>query len=162
MSIKAKRGELLIWFNDTLNFVKKENIENCIEWPFCRGKDGYGLITWRGKTFRVHRLMLSLYCGYTPKHLHCLHGPCNNPICINPRHLRWGTDKDNAQDRKRDGTEGNHKGENNSSAKLTKKQVLDIRKDPRPNTIIAKEYSIHRSHVSNIKVRNVWKHLDDD
>ena len=50
-------------------------------------------------------------------------------------------------------------GEKNLSATLTEQQVLEIRKDPRPQRTIAAEYGCVQQTVSRIKRRKIWKHL---
>jgi len=50
-------------------------------------------------------------------------------------------------------------GEDNGRAKLTEKDVLDIRKDPRRYPVIAAEYGVHRESIGYIKRRITWKHL---
>lgn len=51
-------------------------------------------------------------------------------------------------------------GEKNGSAKLTSDQAAEIRNDPRSAHVIAKEYRIGRSTVSNIKSCKSWRSHD--
>jgi len=57
-------------------------------------RGGYGLY---GKT-RAHRFSLTLYEGNSPEGKpYALHS-CDNPPCVNPGHLRWGSAQDNTDD----------------------------------------------------------------
>jgi len=50
-------------------------------------------------------------------------------------------------------------GKNNSSAKLTEKDVLAIREDTREHKDISEEYAVSPSHIKNIIARRKWKHI---
>jgi len=50
---------------------------------------------------------------------------CDNPVCVNPNHLRVGTIADNNHDAIQKGR--NAKGERNGNSKLTSHQVRDMR-----------------------------------
>jgi len=51
------------------------------------------------------------------------------------------------------------KGEKNNLSKLTKKDVLAIRKDKRKHAEIAKDYGISKGYVSQIINGITWRHL---
>ncbi len=48
------------------------------------------------------------------------------------------------------------------SAKLTDLQVIAIRKDNRKHRLIAEDYNITRRHVTAIKLRAIWKHINTE
>lgn len=64
--------------------------------------DGYGQYQLRdnGKKirFRLHRLSYEVYNGIIPEGMVVRH-TCDNPPCINPKHLLVGTNADNVRDR---------------------------------------------------------------
>jgi hypothetical protein len=82
---------------------------------------------------------------------------CHNPSCINPRHLRWATDQENAADRIIDGTE--NRGSRQHQAKLTEEQALRIFNDRRPRNTIAAEFGVSRRCVGAIKTGLSWAWL---
>lgn len=79
--------------------VKKDNINGCWEWCGSKDEKGYGLIPVGGnKSMRAHRYSYRLFNGSIKKGLHVLH-KCDNPTCVNPKHLFLGTNNDNIQDK---------------------------------------------------------------
>lgn len=48
------------------------------------------------------------------------------------------------------------------TTKLEPYQVLSIRQDTRPDTIIGAEYGVSGRHVGSIKRREVWNNIGDD
>lgn len=60
---------------------------NCWTWQLMVDKDGYGRARFKGKDYRVNRLVYEIYIGEIPKN-HFVKTNCGNKFCVNPRHLR--------------------------------------------------------------------------
>lgn len=74
------------------------NSDACILWPGYRNADGYGRARNGREVVEVTHIALSIDGRPRPEpDLYALHS-CDNPPCINPHHLRWGTKRDNAED----------------------------------------------------------------
>jgi len=71
--------------------------EHCIEWSGARTPDGYGSIFRRGYPRYAHHWAYEKFYGPIPAGLSVLHS-CDNPPCINPFHLRAGSQSDNILD----------------------------------------------------------------
>jgi len=81
----------------TERLLEKASFENgCLVWHGAIG-DGYGLIWYKGKLVRAHRLAWLLSFGDIPAGVQVLH-KCDNRACIRLDHLFSGTQKDNIQD----------------------------------------------------------------
>lgn len=78
--------------------VDRKGANECWIWKGERRADGYAVYRWMGgqKKFYAHRLSL-LIAGVDITNLVVRHD-CDNPPCVNPNHLRTGTQADNIRD----------------------------------------------------------------
>lgn len=123
---------------------------------------GYGHLWIKGVLRGAHCLAYELHYGELPDGLSVLHH-CDNPPCINPKHLYAGTYQDNARDRERRGR-GNHPwGENHTRAKVTEDQVRAIRlervRDGTTYQALGEKYGLCFSAIHRIIVRQTWTKL---
>ncbi|MCE1430130.1 HNH endonuclease [Enterobacter hormaechei] len=158
-------------------------LSNCIEH---KQKQLYGQTstTVNGKTVSI-KLHRKAYCEDRGVSLESIKGmvilhKCDNPRCINPKHLELGTQLDNVRDMELKGRANHVAGEKNGAAKLTPKDVLAIRSSllkkngaakltPKDvlairssllsNRKIAAVYGLSPSYISSIRLRKKWKHL---
>lgn len=131
---------------------------SCWEWKAHKVK-GYGRIRFRGDSIGAHRLAYILTFGQIPDELDVLHS-CDNPGCVNPKHLFLGTHTENMQDMLNKGRGRKALGEDNGLSKLTPDQVLYIREryatGQTSHRKLAKEMGITRNAVFCILNRKTW------
>lgn len=134
---------------------------DCLLWPFGLTQ-GYGVMHHKGKTRRVSRIVCETVAGPPPTPRYEAAHSCGNGHlgCVNPRHLRWATSKENSEDQALHGTQV--RGERQGSAKLTADAVLEIRRlriDGMKLAEIAARYGVDQSTVSRICRRTDWQWL---
>lgn len=76
-------------------------VGECLEWQGTLDSTGYGLVrTDSGKSTAAHRYALARHLGRAiPEELYVDH-KCHNPLCVNHKHLREVTPKQNMENRK--------------------------------------------------------------
>lgn len=99
----------------------------CWNWCGSLTKSGYGRIWYDGKTLRAHRLSWQLNCKEPIGNKLVLH-KCDNPRCVNPKHLYLGTALENTTDCFSRGRANKCQGEQHGMHKLNGLQVRIIRK----------------------------------
>lgn len=127
--------------------------EECINWTKAINSGGYP-ISWKdGKTVYAHRVAAGATKGQVVMHT------CDNPICVNPNHLRIGTHKDNSQDMVDKNRQA--KGESCGASKLLEKQVLEIRflQGSLASRKVAKLFNISKTNVLDIWKKHIWSHI---
>lgn len=80
----------------------RRGANECWEWKWHRNKKGYGKVSTGKKCHQAHRVSYRVFRGKVRKDLLVCH-TCDNPPCINPRHLFLGTNQDNVNDREQKG-----------------------------------------------------------
>ena len=107
--------------------VDKAGPGDCWEWQGFRHRQGYGRIWLDGRRQLAHRVALALSQGVDipGPEVKCLHS-CDNPPCVNPAHLRWGSDADNVRDRDARGRRDAPKGEANGRAIIPDDEALAL------------------------------------
>ena len=135
---------------------------DCAIWRGVPDDDGYGrasFVTDSGrKTWRVHIASYVVVNGPVPSGL-CVCHRCDRPLCIAPNHLVAQTVAANMHDKsERDRVKKSY-GMQNGSAKFTDSQIRAIRKDSRPQWLIAEHYGVHENTISCIVRRITWTHV---
>lgn len=130
----------------------------CWLWTASIKQRGYGSFSIGYQNILAHRFSYEIYCGPIPPNMMVLHS-CDNPRCVNPDHLRVGTHAENMQDMVDRERCSSGPGEKCPSHKLTEAQAIAIYNDPRPQKIIASEYGVVPSTVSQIKSKRLWPHI---
>lgn len=135
---------------------------SCWEWTasFKDKRNRYGSICLNGKPYPAHRLSYEMHNGKIPNGFHVLHS-CDNPPCVNPKHLRIGTNADNSRDRVIRGR--SLVGIKNHKRVLTEHQIVEIRKKHAINGLgsrrLSNEYKVSRTNIRAIIKGDTWKHL---
>jgi hypothetical protein len=121
-----------------------EKTEACWIWRGTRTAARYGIISRRGERIYAHRLSYELHYGKIPPNRHILH-ECDNPSCVNPKHLFLGTPLTNTHDAIKKGRK--------PGGCLTDKDVEEIRELARSGisqSEIARFFGVCQPHINRI------------
>lgn len=130
---------------------------NCFIWQGGVTSAGYGMISYIGKLYLVHRLMYMVHNEVIlPRRIVVCH-KCDERLCCNPEHLFAGTQSDNMQDAVSKGLMAS--GELNGRAKLTWEKVTEIRQRYKKGAHIyplAREFKVEYHTIQNIVRNRSW------
>lgn len=103
----------------------------------------------------VHRLVLETFVGPCPPGCEARHLDDDG---MNPKmsNLAWGTRKQNAADRKRNGA---YQPGHGLPAKLTEEGVRHIRAGTDRTIDLARQYGVTQRHIAAVRRRVCWGHL---
>jgi hypothetical protein len=128
----------------------------------------YGKIKVNGRDISTHRVAWELTHGPIPDGLFVLHH-CDQPRCINPKHLFLGTQKDNLKDMHNKGRgrvkpEGEGPlGEDHWCSKLTAPDVQEARRLYQTGAFYLKDlaglYGVSKATIYDAIRGHTWKHV---
>lgn len=143
--------------------IDRRGPDDCWEWTAGnRGKGGYGRFSMgrANKPIRAHRFSWELFYGPIPTGMDVLHR-CDNPLCVNPRHLFLGTNLDNVRDMHAKNRHSH--GEGHGQAKLTDakvRKIRELRKLPGNSyERLAKRFRVSVICIWKVCVGETWKHV---
>lgn len=140
--------------------VDRHGPDECWPWLGARHGYGHGHIRVDGDVAKAHRVSYTINVGPIPDGLFVCH-TCDNPPCVNPSHLWLGTHADNMADMvaKGRGALGVKHGELSPLAKLTERDVRDIRQSALPGAAVAESYGVSEGAISSVRRGKSWSHL---
>lgn len=161
-----KLRETFFWLN-----VIVGGEDDC--WPWIglsfkkqKGMLPYGRVTIFGYHTTAHRASYLLRHGHIPEDMLVCHS-CDNPPCVNPKHLFLGDSMANMQDCASKGRVVivPQRGEAHGGCKLTRNDVLKIRQlrsSGESLVSLAVKFGTTMQNVHLIAQRKNWKWLNDD
>lgn len=129
--------------------------DECWPWTAATSHCGYGVFAWSEER-QAHRAAYRLFVGDIPKGQVIRHR-CDNPPCVNPRHLEPGTPLQNSGDAVARGRIA--RGSRHGVSKLTEEQALLILASTESATEVARRYDVHPDLVRMIQRGVRWGHL---
>ena len=150
---RAFEGDPIQWLRDHVDHEGSE----CLLWPFDRSKHGYGNVRYEGRSQIASRIMCRFAHGEPPPGKPWALHSCHTPMCCHPGHLRWGTEVENAADRRGDGTA--MLGEEHPGARMNDTTVRAVRASSERTSDLARRYGVSVGCISAIRKRVTWRHI---
>lgn len=158
--VKARRatnGEPWVWLLDNAKHLG----DDCLIWPFGKAATGYAVVQKPvGGYTKAHRAMCVMAHGEPAQRDMVARHSCDNKRCVNPRHLSWGTQAQNAAEAIERGL--TPKGEECKHAKLSAEDVRAIRKKRDAGATYAAlgaEYGISKGSIWHAVQGTQWGHV---
>lgn len=128
--------------------------EDCWLWQKALNSMGYGEVYVGKRVMLAHRLAWTLANGSEIPPGHYMLHSCDTPSCVNPHHLRPGTQKENSADARKRGRWSpppRWVGEKHPMAKLTNAQMVEVGVCQDPPDVVAARYGITPSRVNVLR-----------
>lgn len=142
--------------------VEIKSDSECWIWVGAKSSKGYGFIGAGGaggKMVLAHRLSYQMFYGPIPNGAMILH-ECDNPSCVNPRHLRHGSGSENIKEAFDKGRKFNpvNFGEANPKSKITLEQAKFIKANPQlGHKQIADMFGVSPNCIRGVRIGRTWK-----
>lgn len=146
------------------SLYKIDNKTQCWIWQGVLLKKNYGRFYFNGKHYSAHRFSCEQAHGKKNELFAC--HTCDNPSCVNPNHLYWGTYQDNVDDRVKRNRSNTSKGENHYKSKFKNEDIINIKKLCRDNYYLGlfKElailYNVAPETIRGIHIGKTYKHIN--
>jgi len=143
--------------------VDKAGDDDCWLWTAAKNRKGYGVIGVRVPRSIALATHVSMMLAERPKPrpdaIVCHR--CDNPSCVNPRHLWWGDVSENNRDMHTKGRWDREKpkGEKNWAHKLNEEQVKRILASSENNSATGRRYGVTTTLIWKIRNGKLWTHL---
>lgn len=156
----SEEGRARFW-----SHVSKAGPDDCWIWKASCNRLGYGLLslTYERKKrvfLYAHRVSYFFEHKYLPHNLDVCHH-CDNPACVNPKHLFLGTQQDNVADMVK--KERQLRGQKVHTVKLTAEKVQEIRilrfRDNYSHQKLAEKFGVSDEQIRCICLWVYWKYL---
>lgn len=148
----ARHGEGMAF----LEGILAAETDDCILWPFGSSR-GYGVTYIAPKNVFAHRYVCERKHGGAPFTEAQAAHICGQRKCVNWRHLRWATAKENTHDKYIHGTMP--MGEHVGLSKLDAEKVAYIRASAEGTVALGRKFGVDRNTIHNVRKRKTWRHL---
>ncbi|MBB4348004.1 helix-turn-helix domain-containing protein [Aliirhizobium cellulosilyticum] len=149
MAGNASRGEMIKYIRDVVLACDQDE---CLIWPFSLGR---GMLMVDGKRVNAARYVCTMAHG-EPRNsnMQAAHS-CGNghKSCVNKRHIRWATPRENSLDKIGHGT--HLSGENVGTAKLSDRDIVAIRwlrQKSVSRADLATAFGVSYQHIARIEL----------
>ena len=130
-----------------------KDTEECIEYPILNS-EGYGemqtYLNGKKKHYRMHRVAFQVYNNIDISIDNIICHRCDNPSCVNPKHLFLGTHKDNSDDKVAKGRQAKGIGNGQYKHGYLTRENKAFRKDS-PNPKAKSRAVLSKEKVKEIK-----------
>lgn len=135
--------------------------DDCWEWQGRKNVRGYGLFDNNNRPNLASRFSYALSKGQPDETLFVCH-TCDNPSCVNPKHLWLGTHQQNMDDAasKKRMSGGHTRGSAVNTSRFIAEQVLEIRKSKETAATLAERFSVSRTAIYKIRRGENWGWLN--
>lgn len=128
----------------------EEETTPCVLWTGATINSGYGIRTVKQKNITAHRYAYIQAYGEIPAGKLIRH-KCDTKLCVNPKHMELGTQKENLIDAMKRGQ---------IKLKFTDEQILDIRSDTyHTGKELGIAYGTDKNTINRIRRGASYKHV---